>query len=162
MPRRKRKQQKVPARLPESANLNEVFGTVAPSRARFVDEVDTHLSGADLQKVLAEKKGKKAKPPTLRERLRMYPPPQEELDLHRTTGAEAEARVIGFLNGAAALKYRTVRIITGKGLHTVGPAILPPLVEATLIELKQTGRILHYVWDKKIRERSGAVVVYLK
>jgi hypothetical protein len=35
-------------------------------------------------------------------------------------------------------------------------------VEIALSELKRSGRILHYAWDKKRRERSGSVVVYLK
>ncbi len=162
MPRPKRKHKPKPARLPEEIDPGEIFGAVALDPPRFVDEIDAHLNRADLRKVLAEKKGRKPKPASLQEKLRHYPPPQEILDLHGTTGAEAEARVIGFINAAAALKHRTIRLITGKGLHTEGPAVLPPLVEAALLELKRSGRILHYAWDKKYRDRSGSVVVYLK
>jgi len=162
MPRPKRKRKKKLVRLPEVADPGDDFGGERPARPSFVDEIDAHLSTADLLKIMAEKRGRKPTRPPLREILRHYPPPQETLDLHGTTGTEAEARVTGFINGAAALKYRTVLIITGKGLHTEGPAVLPPLVEATLTELKRTGRILHFAWDKKSREKSGAVVVYLK
>ena len=162
MSRRRPKNKQEPARLPESMDLCEVFGGDCPPRPNFANELDAHLVDADLQQVLLEKSGRKPATQTLKERLRAYPPPREELDLHGTTGAEVAAKVSGFLNAAATLNYPTVRIITGKGLHTEGPAVLPPLVEATLSELKQAGRILHYAWDKKRRERSGAVVVYLK
>jgi DNA-nicking Smr family endonuclease len=162
MPRPKRKNKQKSARLPKEINPGEVFGADANSQPRFVDEIAARLSETDLRKVLAEKKGKKPAPPSLQEILRHFPPPQETLDLHGVIGAEAEARVIGFLNASNALKHRTVRIITGKGLHTEGPAVLPPLVEIALSELKRSGRILHYAWDKKRRERSGSVVVYLE
>ena len=162
MPKPRRKQKKKLARLPEEGDPGEVFAEGSLSPPSFLDEIDAHLNAVDLLTVLAEKKGRKPARPTLREKLHHYPPPQETLDLHGTTGVEAESRVAGFVNASTALKFRTVRIITGKGLHTEGPAVLPPLVEAALIELKRTGRILHYAWDKKIREKSGAVVVYLK
>lgn len=161
MPRAKSRKNKVLPRLPGETDLHEIFGQAA-TRQTFADQIDSRLADTDLQRVLAEKRGKKPRPPTLKERLRTYPPPQEELDLHGTIGAEAEARVVGFLNASTAFKHRTVRIITGKGKHTEGPAVLPPLVEATLAQLKQAGRILHYAWDQKTRERSGAVLVYLK
>ncbi len=162
MAKRPRPRKKKPTRLPETASLEELFGQASALKKSFAEEVDDHLTPDALDQALAETKGRRARPVTLQERLRHYPPPGEELDLHGTTGAEAAARVIGFLNSAAGLKHRTVRIITGKGLHSEGPAVLPPVVEATLAELKRTGRILHYAWDKKIRERSGAVLVYLK
>jgi DNA-nicking Smr family endonuclease len=159
MARGQRKKKK-PARVEPEVDLHDLFGAKVGAEMTFTAEVEARLAATDLHQVLAEKKGRK--PPTLLEKLRIYPPPQEELDLHGTTGTKAETRVTGFLNAAAALHIRTVRIITGKGLHTEGPAVLPPIVEATLADLKQSGRILHYAWDKKHRERSGAVVVYLK
>lgn len=127
----------------------------------FGEEVEARLAGVDLPRVLAEKREGTPRPPTRKEILATYPAPQEELDLHGCTGPEAAGRTPAFINAVAALRLRTVRIITGKGKHSPGPAVLPPVVEAALAELQRSGRIFHYSWGPKGMERSGAVVVYL-
>lgn len=143
--------------LPEETDLVGIFGV----QVDFAGEVEASLARVDLGQVLVEKQGGVARPPTWQEQLAAYPPPEEELDLHGCTGGEAPGKTRAFLNGAAALRLKSVRIITGKGLHSEGPAVLPLVVDGCLEELKLAGRIRHYSWGPKGRERSGAVVVFI-
>jgi hypothetical protein len=157
MVRRSGKKKKVLTLLPAGTDLGGVFGV----KVDFAGEVEASLAGVDLGQVLVEKGGGIASPPTLQEKLASYPPPQEVLDLHGCTGEEAARKTSAFINGSAALRLKTVLIITGKGLHSEGPAVLPLLVDGCLEELKLAGRILHYSWGVKGRDRNGAVAVFL-
>ncbi len=157
MVRRSGKKTKVLPVLPEGTDLGGVFGP----KIDFAGEVEASLAGVNLNQVLVEKRGGAARPPTLQEQLATYPPPQEELDLHGCTGDEAARKSRAFINGSLALRFKTVRIITGKGLHSTGPPGLPLVVDGCLEELKLAGRIRHYSWGVKGRDRSGAVVVFL-
>ena len=141
-------------------NLYAAFGVEPEDGAKFSEELEKDLTRQDLKAVLREKAGRRKKL-SLRERLKSYPPPQEELDLHGFTGSEAERMTEKFIRQTAALKYRTVRIITGKGLHSNGPAVLPEVVEIKLKELQIEKRIFAFAWEKKDKHRSGAVLVYL-
>lgn len=158
MARRAGKTKKVLPSLPDGTDFGRVFGL----KVDFAGEVEASLAGVDLGQVLVEKRGEVARPPTLREKLAHFPPPQEVLDLHGCTGEEAARKTIAFLNGCAALRHQTVLIITGKGLHSEGPAVLPLVVDGCLEELRLAGRILHYSWGVKGRDRGGAVTVFLK
>jgi DNA-nicking Smr family endonuclease len=91
-----------------------------------------------------------------------YPAPQEELDLHRRTGFEAQHRIESFVQTARGKGLLTLRIITGKGLHSDGPAVLPEVTESKLLELRERGLVLAFRWEKEKKERSGAIIVYLK
>lgn len=91
-----------------------------------------------------------------------YPPPQETLDLHGATGQEAETLVHHCLRRARQGGVRTVRIITGKGLHSPGgKAVLPDVVEQLLRLKKQKGELVEFRWEKRQKAKSGAVLVYL-
>jgi len=155
------KRKKALPRLAEATDLGEIFGGVPAAGAIFAEEVEAALAGVDLQTVLAEKRGGIPRPPTHKEILKAYPSPQEELDLHGSTGEEAARRTTAFIQAAIALKLLAVRIITGQGLHSEGAAVLPSVVEGCLAELQQREAIFHYSWGEKGRERSGAVEVFL-
>ncbi|MFH7319696.1 Smr/MutS family protein [Desulfurivibrio sp. D14AmB] len=75
--------------------------------------------------------------PSLAARFRSYPPPQEELDLHGLTAEEAEKAIRRFVVRCREIRLTTLRIITGKGLHSPGQPVLPGVAEATLEELKR-------------------------
>lgn len=47
------------------------------------------------------------------------------LDLHGLTAEEATSRALGWLERSQREGELTVRIITGRGRHSVGPAVLP-------------------------------------
>jgi hypothetical protein len=91
----------------------------------------------------------------------LYLPPQEQIDLHGLTAAEAEHRVANFLITARQKKLMTVRIITGKGNHSQGNPVLRDLMEYLAGILKAEGRITKYAWENGQRERSGAIIIYL-
>ena len=157
MPRRSGKKKKALPQLAAGTDLSGVFGVAV----HFAGEVESSLAGVDLGQILVEKKGGVARPPTRKEKLATYPPPEEELNLHGCTGDEAARKTVAFVTGSAVLRLRTVLVITGKGLHSQGPPVLPLVVEGCLEELKQTGVIFHYSWGPKGRDYSGAVEVFL-
>ncbi len=91
-----------------------------------------------------------------------YPPPQETLDLHGCTAQEAEDKTQRFVEEAGRRGIRTVRVITGKGLHSPGgKAVLPDVIELRLSLLKREGAIAAFQWDRRVKDRSGALLVYL-
>ncbi|NTV12799.1 MAG: Smr/MutS family protein [Desulfobulbaceae bacterium] len=157
MPRHSGKKKKALPLLAEATDLSGVFGIGVD----FAEEVEASLAEVDLALVLVEKKGGVARPPTRKERLATYPPPEEELNLHGCTGEEAARKTVAFVTGAAVLRLRTVLIITGKGLHSPGPPVLPLVVDGCLEELQLAGAIFHYSWGPKGRDHSGAVAVFL-
>ncbi|HEV2132146.1 MAG TPA: Smr/MutS family protein [Longimicrobiaceae bacterium] len=58
------------------------------------------------------------------------------LDLHGESAEAARRRAELWLRARAEENVRTVRVITGRGLHSVGPPVLPGEIEALLGELK--------------------------
>jgi len=157
MPRRPGKKKQALPVLTAETDLGGVFGVGVD----FAGEVEASLDGVDLNQVLVEKKGGVARPLTLQEKLTAYPPPEEELNLHGCTGAEAARKATAFVTGAAVLRFKTVLIITGKGLHSPGPPVLPLVVDGCLEALKLAGVVFYYSWGPKGRDHSGAVTVYL-
>ncbi len=91
----------------------------------------------------------------------IYPPPQESLDLHGLNSDEAEQRVENFLLTAWKKGLRTVRIITGKGIHSEGDPVLRNLMDQLSRALKSRGKIRNFAWENGQREKSGAVILYL-
>lgn len=87
-----------------------------------------------------------------------YPAPQRELDLHGHTGSEAMFELGNFLERSIIHHVRTVRIVTGKGLHSKHmKSVLPELTEKKLAEFRQAGKILAFKREKA----GGSYVVYL-
>jgi DNA-nicking Smr family endonuclease len=114
-----------------------------------------------MQQKLAEAEKAKTRPIPVGERLKIYPAPQLELDLHGYTADRAGAKTEAFLGSARQNDIRTVRIIVGKGLHSEGKAVLPDVVEKKIIELKRKKWVLTFKWEKKDKRKSGALIVYL-
>ena len=97
----------------------------------------------------------------LKEKLRRYPAPQAQVDLHGDTALIARQRADAFLRRASADGSLTLRIIVGKGLHSEGGAVLPDVIEDLLMAMKREGLVLSYRWEKAVKRKSGAVIVYL-
>ncbi|MBN2096146.1 Smr/MutS family protein [Candidatus Peregrinibacteria bacterium] len=92
------------------------------------------------------------------EQVKHYPKPQRELDLHGKIANEAMREIDHFLQNAGSQRIRTVRIITGKGLHSPNMrSILPEVTEQKIAELKRVGNVLTFKKEKG----GGAFVVYL-
>ena len=142
-------------------NFHTTFGVAPKNSPGFVEELENNLAHQDMRSILKEKDGPDKPPLSDREKLKSYPPAQEDLDLHGKTGPEAERKTTAFIRTTASLKLRTVRIITGKGLHSDGPAVLPDVVETKLKELKAEKRIFDFAWEKREKHKSGSIIVYL-
>jgi DNA-nicking Smr family endonuclease len=128
----------------------------------FARLLDRCLAEMDAGSIARDKEPPAAPEDTsLRERLRAYPPPQAELDLHGTTAGAAGDTTAAFLLSARRRGLRTVRVIVGKGLHSRGRPVLPDVVEQVVVELKRQRQILSFVWEKQAKRRSGALIVYL-
>lgn len=148
-------------KLNTDTDLFTAFGGKRSKPTDFTAELAANLNGQNLSKILQEKADPKRPPLTRREIIKSYPPPQDELDLHRLTREEAEQKTSEFIRISTSLKLRTVRVITGKGLHSEGPAVLPEVIATKLKELKSHHQIFDFTWDKKELHKSGSVIVYL-
>lgn len=125
--------------------------------------LEKSLAGKNQRMLLKEKKDNlhPAKPLTVKQRIKRYPAPQGQLDLHGFTASQAEQKVEAYLRNAYHRKVFTLRLIVGKGLHSENGPVLPDIVEDKLIELKHRKMVLDYQWEKKKKSKSGSVVVYL-
>ena len=75
--------------------------------------------------------------------------------------ADVRERAATFIRTAQTDGLYTLRIIVGKGLHSESGAVLPDVIEDLLLELKREGTVLTYRWEKGVKRKSGAVIVYL-
>ncbi|UCH94739.1 MAG: Smr/MutS family protein [Candidatus Aminicenantes bacterium] len=150
--------------LTDEYDLYHLFGVEKKTREEdFARILEESLEDRRQQILLQEKKVSPdgQVPLTLKERIKTYPGPQEELDLHGDTGAKAGEKTEFFVRNARQKGIRTVRIIVGKGHHSQGKAVLPDVVEKKIIQLKRKKWVLDFDWEKKDKRKSGALVVYL-
>ncbi len=130
----------------------------------FGNLLEKTLKDKSTKELLNEKQGGiiEKKHISKNEILKYYPLPQEELDLHGYTGAQAAKKTENFLQKARYKGKRTVIIIVGKGTHSPSKAVLPDVVEAKLVELKRKNQVFAFKWEKGSKKKSGAIIVYLK
>ena len=102
------------------------------------------------------------KPMPLKRRLKRYPPPEADLDLHGFTAIGAQIKTRTFISSAHVQGFFTLRIIVGKGLHSEDGPVLPHVVEDLLKEMKKDNIVLSYKWEGGKRSKFGALLVYLK
>ena len=85
---------------------------------------------------------------------------QDELDLHWSDAAQAEALLRAFLTDARAAGLGCVRIVHGKGLHSdTGVPVLKNLVDRML---RQRADVLAFHSAPAAQGGNGAVLVLLK
>lgn len=136
-----------------------------PGEENFAEMFEKSRTDKYQLRLLKEKKASAVKPAptplTVGERIKEYPPPQVDIDLHGYSAVEAEKRTAIFIRNARRKGIRTVRVIVGKGLHSNGKAVLPDVIEKKIIQLKQSRCVLGFKWEKKDKRKSGALVVYL-
>lgn len=158
--------------LGRQENLYALFGGEGPLEEEagpesFAELLPTSLAQQGLAALLVAKHGLEktagAEPRTRQAKWQRYPPPQVELDLHGLTVAEATVRVESFVQTAHAKGLKTLRLITGKGLHSEeGRAVLPGITESQLLALQARGLVFTFRWEGGKGEPSGSVVVYLE
>ena len=131
-----------------------------PEDSSFVDLLQNSDIEAGMSRHLQEKKALAEE--RRKKGIKGYPPVQALLDLHGETALSAEQKTLLFVQASIHQGLKTVRIITGKGLHSPGgKAVLPDVVEAQLALLKHDDVIFSFAWDKKLKQRSGSLLVYL-
>lgn len=99
---------------------------------------------------------------SLRKRLKRYPPVEKTLDLHGFNAIGAQVNTKSFITTCKQNGFFTVRIIVGKGTHSNFGPVLPDVVEDVVRDMKNNGQVLSYDWEKKLKSKSGAIIVYLK
>lgn len=129
----------------------------------FAALLEQDLSGRDPRELRQEKPDEQSapRPETAREFMQQAPPPQDEIDLHGCTAAQARERTEWFLQAATGRGLETVRIIVGRGIHSAGRAVLPDTVEQVLAEKKRQGRVRTFCWERGGKRSSGALLAFL-
>ncbi len=120
--------------------------------------MELYASKSDVEAAAREKEAGEEAIEDVGETVKDYPAPQRELDLHGHTSSEAMFELGNFLDRSIIHHVRTVRIVTGKGLHSKHfKSVLPELTEKKLAEFSRTGKILAFKREKT----GGSYVVYL-
>lgn len=147
---------------PEPVDEKETVPEAEPE-PDFSTLLEESLKGKSISRLLREKKDKKKRIPlSLQQRIRRYPGPECELDLHGFQAFGARIQADTYIRAKKAQGFFTLRIIVGRGKHSEIRAILPDVVEDLLADLKKEQLVLHFEWEKKSKSKSGAVIVYLK
>ncbi len=177
--RKKRTKRKKPKKIPppktnkhgililtRSDNLAELLVS-EKSEEKFDDDfgeiVQNSFSEENVQAMLQEKSDSlfPKKELTASEKIKLYPAPQDEIDLHGYTSKEAEKRTESFIQTARWKGILTLRIIVGKGLHSQGKAVLRDVIENKIAVLKKRDMVLTFKWEKREKLKSGSMIVYL-
>lgn len=162
--RRNEKTGKQPIRrLTASDDLGVLFSSDPknPTPDSFADALASGIPATTLTKILTEKEELPTPAQSLQAAIRNSPPPQDKIDLHGCTASAAEIKTENFLTRARRNHLQTVLVITGKGLHSPEGSVLKDVIESRLKIMKNDGAILAYLWEKKDRGKSGALLVYL-
>lgn len=131
-------------------------------RKDFEALLDEYTSEEAIQKAIGEKTKSLAKKIAIPNAKKDYPKPQDSLDLHNYKGEEARRKTVNYLKNSQFNKLKTVRIITGKGIHSENAkAVVRGVVSETVIALKREGLVMDYEWENKTEQKSGAIIVYL-
>ncbi|MFO7760552.1 MAG: Smr/MutS family protein [Thermodesulfobacteriota bacterium] len=83
------------------------------------------------------------------------------IDLHGYTATGAETFLEAFFFTARQERVAKVSIITGKGIHSSGAAVIPDLTERKMREFQADGIISSFYWEKGEKELSGKLTVHL-
>jgi DNA-nicking Smr family endonuclease len=148
--------------LDREGSLKRLFEEAGREEETFAELVDRSLRGKDMDALLREKRERDLPGPVpLKKRLRRYPAPQEQLDLHGFTAARAASRTESFVRTAWRNGLFTVRIIVGRGLHSEFGAVLPGVAGDVLDEMRRQKAVLWFEWERGSTSDSGALIVYL-
>ncbi len=133
------------------------------SSENFNEMIAESLGEKSTSVLLREKRDavQPAKQITEKQRLKRYPLPQGQIDLHGYSAIKADLNVESYLRNAYRNGTYTVRVIVGKGLHSKDGPVLPDIVEKRLAQLKKDKIVFAYEWEKKKKSKSGSITVFL-
>lgn len=124
-----------------------------------LDELmEQYASESDVEDATRDKEASEEVVEDLGVLVKDYPKVQRELDLHGMTGSEAMFELENFISRCINHRVLTVKVITGKGLHSkYFKSVLPKLTEQKLGELRRKRKVLTFKREKD----GGAFMVYL-
>jgi len=124
-----------------------------------LDEImKTYTSEEAIHSAKQEKEMNEEKIQPIGRATKNFPQPQRELDLHGHTVPEALREMEYFILKAIEHKVRTVRVITGRGVHSKNlKGVLLGEIEKKLAELKREQKVFAFKKEKT----GGSFVVYL-
>ena len=86
-----------------------------------------------------------------------YPKVDSELDLHGRTQEESERFLYNFINSAKIGKLKTIRVITGRGMHSKNGPVIQNFVERLLEIHQRNGKIKKF----KIETNGGSFLIHI-
>ncbi|ETR71092.1 MAG: Smr protein/MutS2 [Candidatus Magnetoglobus multicellularis str. Araruama] len=108
---------------------SEIEQSQEETEENFAELFEQSLSDINnFQTILKEKEITK-KSLSIKEKIKQYPLPEINIDLHGYTAKKAQKKTETFIRNAKYNAIKTVRIIVGKGIHSKGKAVLPDIVE---------------------------------
>ena len=120
--------------------------------------LEAYASESDVEAAAREKEEAELVNEDIGVQVKDYPKVQRELDLHGMTGAEAMRELEIFISRCIDHRVLTVRVVTGKGLHSKHfKSVLPELTEKKLADLRRSKKVLTFKKEKN----GGAFSVYL-
>ncbi len=128
-------------------------------RADFLDAVGS-MERTFKDEWPEDESAKQAVPRRMRQMERGQLKPEDELDLHGLTIDEACPKARFFLHDAIYRGFKTVLIITGKGLHSSDGPVLRQAVEKLLEQQRE--QVLEWGSAPRRYGGSGALVVFLR
>ncbi len=129
----------------------------------FLTLLESSLNKKSTSRILQEKQSKNPPGPMpFHKRIKRYPPPECDLDLHGYQALGAQIYADSHIRTRHLQGIFTMRIIVGRGLHSEFKAVLPDTIEDLLVKLKKEGIVFHFEWEKRKKSLSGAIIVYLK
>ncbi len=148
--------------LEKDTDYSAVFQD-SDSEEDFSEMISESLGEKSTSVLLKEKRDsvKPVKKITEKQRLKRYPLPQGQIDLHGYSAIKADLNVEVYLRNAYRNGTYTVRVIVGKGLHSKDGPVLPDIVEKRLLQLKKEKIVFAYEWDRKKKSKSGSITVFL-
>lgn len=84
------------------------------------------------------------------------------IDLHGLSSYEAERKIESSIIVYRQKGMGSIQFITGKGKHSKNmKPVLRSLAEKKAVELKKSGKICSFEWEKKHKKKSGSIIIYL-
>lgn len=149
--------------IDEEDNIKTISNENLDQNENFLDLIEEALKGKNRDSMMREKSDRPLPEPVpLKKRLKRYPPPEDEIDLHGYSAKEAESKTEAYLRNCWRDGLFTVQIIVGRGVHSPYGAVLPDVIEELMIRLKRDGVLLWFEWDRRTKSQSGAIIAYLK
>lgn len=149
--------------IDEDDNIKDISNENREEDENFIELIEEALKGKNRDSMMREKSDRPLPEPVpLKKRLKRYPPPEDEIDLHGYNAKEAESKTEAYLRNCWRDGLFTVQIIVGRGVHSPYGAVLPDVVEELMIRLKREGVLLWFEWDRRTKSQSGAIIAYLK